>query len=324
MAQSPTLVEIDTARRALKGRIVRTPVVGLNSAVFTEVLPAGSDVTIKLELFQQAGSFKARGVLLGLDGLSKKDKAAGVVAASGGNHAIAVSWASKKAGIHAKITMPETADPMRVEMCRKLGADVKLFKNIGAAFEEMDRLAKHEGRFIMHPFEGRHMTLGAATCGAEFAKSLSDADIFVIPVGGGGLISGMSAAIRALRPNAQIIGVEPYGADSLYRSFEAEKPVAIDKVDTIADSLGSPTALPYSYAVARENVDEIVRIRDAEMPLAMQLLHAGLKLAVEPGCAASLAAILGPLREVCEGKKVGIIACGSNISLERFAKLTGM
>lgn len=319
----PDLTQIETAARSLEGAVIRTPVLPLKSARWQGILPEAASVSVKLELFQQAGSFKGRGVLLGIRAMTPDQRAAGVVAASGGNHALAVSWAAQAVGVHARIYMPAAVDPSRIEGCRSMGAEVILTDTMAEAFAGMEADAA-AGRTLMHPFEAPHMTLGAATCGAEYVAQAPDIDTFVLPVGGGGLISGMSCAIKALRPDAEVIGVEPFGADSMTRSIAAGHPVALDKVDTIADSLGAPKALPESFAVAAAHVDRMVHVSDAQMLDAMEHYRAVLRLIAEPACAASLAAICGPLRDDLAGRHVGIIACGSNISLERFTALLKM
>jgi len=316
----PTLAEIKAAADRLDGVMVKTPVLKLNAALWADVLP--TDVTIKLELFQQAGSFKARGAYLGIEQLDADQRAAGVIAASGGNHALAVATAAKAVGVTATIAMPKATDRVRVEGCRALGAKVILTEDMPAAFQVMEEGAAN-GKALMHPFEAPHMTLGSATCGAEYVAQAPDVDTFVIPVGGGGMISGMSCAIRQLRPDALIIGVEPVGADSMTRSIAAGKPVALDRIDTMADSLGAPKALPYSYGVTAANVDRMVHITDDDMRDAMRMMYTNLRIIAEPACAASLAAVVGPLRDDVKGRKVGIIACGSNIGLERFQTLIG-
>jgi threonine dehydratase len=277
-------------------------------------------VTVKLELFQQVGSFKARGALLGMRRLSAAQRAAGVVAASGGNHALAVSWAAKAAGVDALITMPKATDPARIAGCEALGATVQLYDDMAAAFVAMNDAAD-KGRVLMHPFEAAHMILGSATCGYEYATQAPQIDTYVIPIGGGGMVSGMACAIKQMNSEAQVIGVEPFGADSMTQSFAAGRAVPIDKVATIADSLGSPLAMPLTYDVARAHVDRIVRITDHDMLAAMDIYQQNLRITAEPACAASLAAILGPLKNDLKGRQVGIIACGSNISLERYAQL---
>ena len=146
-------------------------------------------------------------------------------------------------------------------------------------------------------------------------------DVFVIPVGGGGLIGGMASAIKECNPKSKIIGVEPSGAAGFSQSFEAGKPVSIGKVDTIADSLGSPLTLPYSFSIAEKFVDKVVLVSDNDLLTSMQYYREYSNILAEPACAASLAAILGPLKEEIRGKSVGIIACGSNISLSRYNEL---
>jgi threonine dehydratase len=190
-----------------------------------------------------------------------------------------------------------------------------------AAFAAMEAGA-NAGKTLMHPFEGAHMTLGAATCGLEYVESWDDVEVFVIPVGGGGLISGMAAAIKAVKPEVEVIGVEPVGADSLTRSLVAGKPVTLDRIDTMADSLSAPKALPYSFGVAQAHVDKMVHVTDDQMRDGMRDYLNILQIVAEPACAASLAAICGPLKSELAGRKIAIIACGSTISLERFAKLT--
>ena len=318
----PTLAEIENATAAIKGQLIETPVLSLSSARWGNLLPKGADVTVKLELFQQAGSFKARGVYLGIQKLTKDERAAGVVAASGGNHALAVAWAAKTAGVKATISMPKAVDPVRIDGCRAMGAEVILCDDMPAAFAVMEQGAA-SGKTLMHPFEAEHMTLGAATCGAEYLRQSPDIDTFVIPTGGGGMISGMACAIKQMRPDAMVIGVEPFGADSMTRSIAAGKAVVLDKIETFADSLGSPKALPYSYAVTAAHVDRMVHITDDDMRDAMRLYMDNLRIMAEPACAASLAAICGPLRDELGGRKIGIIACGSNIGIERYQALLG-
>lgn len=314
---------IVAAEQKLSGRIIRTPSVDVRQTGLEELLPEGSSVTMKLELFQKAGSFKARGSLLSIEALSPEQRDIGVVAASGGNHALAVAWAARTMGTSATIAIPKTADPVRVEGCRKLGADIVLCKSIHEAFDTMHEIEETEGRAVIHPFEGAQMSLGSATCGKELFEAAPDVEVVILPVGGGGLISGMSAAIKLLNPEVEVYGVEPFGADTLYRSFQAGTPQSIDKVETIADSLGSPTALPYSFGLAHQYVDEVVRVSDDELRSSMRVMNSAMKLMPEPACAASLAGALGPLRDRCEGKKVGLLACGSNISPERFIGLIG-
>ena len=316
-----SLEQIHNAQADICDTLIKTPTLALNSDRWRTVLPDIASGAVKLELFQQAGSFKARGAYLGIRNLSAENRAKGVVAASGGNHAMAVAWAAQKLGVSAKIAIPQAADPIRIEGCRSTGAEVILCKDIVEAFAVMEETAAREGCVTMHPFEGEHMTLGSATCGAEFVAAHPEIDMFIIPVGGGGMISGLSAAIKLARPNATVIGVEPFGADSMFRSFAAGKPVRLDNIATIADSLASPLAMPYSFGVTHRYTDEIVRVEDDDLRHAMRIYQDILKITAEPACAASLAALIGPLKESAAGRNVGIIACGSNISMARYNSL---
>lgn len=316
----PDLAAINAAAATLQDAVIATPVLPLTSARWDGVLPDCASVMLKLELFQQAGSFKARGAYLGIVGLDAAQRAAGVVAASGGNHALAVAWAAQAAGVDALICMPRGVDPARIAGCEALGAKVALYDDMAAAFAAMNDAA-NKGRTLMHPFEAPHMVLGSATCGLEYATQAPDLDTFIVPIGGGGLISGMACAIKQARPDAEVIGVEPFGADSMFRSLAQGTPVTLDRVATIADSLGAPLALPDTFGIVQHYVDRIVRIEDADMLRAMDIYQSILRITAEPACAASLAAIIGPLRDDLKDRHVGIIACGSNISLTRYADL---
>ena len=315
----PQLSDIKLAREVIKNDLVQTPVLSLKGSRWERILPRDAEVSLKLELFQQAGSFKGRGVFLGIQKLADAERAAGVVAASGGNHALAVAWAAKTAGVKATISMPKAVDPVRIQGCRDLGAEVILCDDMPAAFAVMEE-GSEAGKTLMHPFEAEHMILGSATCGLEYVEQC-DADTFVIPVGGGGMISGMACAIKQARPSARVIGVEPIGADSMSQSLKQGRPVVLDKIETFADSLGSPKALPMTYGVAAAYVDEMVQITDDHMRAGMKHYMNNLRIMAEPACAASLAAIAGPLKDQLMGQKVGIIACGSNIGMDRYNTL---
>jgi threonine dehydratase len=146
-------------------------------------------------------------------------------------------------------------------------------------------------------------------------------DAVIVPVGGGGLAGGIAAAVKQIDPTCQVFGIEPFGADAMYQSFRAGATARLDKVDTIADSLGAPYSLPYSYGVCRRFVDDIVRVWDEEMCRAMHHLYRDMKLVCEPAAAAATAALLGPLRSRLDGKRVALIVCGSNIDPVRFGEL---
>jgi threonine dehydratase len=161
--------------------------------------------------------------------------------------------------------------------------------------------------------------LGTATVGLELGRQVPDLDAVIVPIGGGGLCAGVATAIKLQQPRCRVFGVEPEGADTMHRSFAAGEPQSIDRVRTIADSLGAPHAAPYTFGLCRRHVDELVMIDDDAMRRSMALLFRGMKLAVEPAGAAATAALCGPLRERLSGRRVGVVVCGTNIDVGTFA-----
>lgn len=310
----PTPTAIAAAHEALRGLARTTPTIDWDTPALRHRLGAGTRVTLKLEQLQHTGSFKVRGAFTVMGALTAEQLRRGVTAASAGNHAMAVAHAAARLGTHAKVAMPGTADPMRIERTRALGAEVVLCQDIAAAFAEAQRVADEEGRTFVHPFEGPGIALGTATLGREFHLQAPDLDALVVPVGGGGLAAGVAAAVKQLAPHVEIHGVEPLGADSMTRSLAAGTPQRIDRVATIADSLGSPTALPHSFALCQRFLDDIVQVSDDDLCEAMALHFTESKLLVEPAGAATAAALLGPLRERLAGRHVGLIVCGANVA----------
>ena len=312
---------INRAREVLRGKIVNTPTLKLNEDDIQEILPHNARVSIKLELFQQTGSFKARGVAIGLETLEEDKKAQGIVTVTGGNHGIATAWGANQYNISAKIIMPKTADPFRINKCRSLGAQVILAENVDDAFAKLDEIEKDENRFVLHPFNQENMIIGSATCCAEIIDQMGDIDILIIPIGGGGLIAGMAHYLEQINSSVELLGVEPKGADSFAQSLESDSAVRINKVETIADSLGAPMAMDFSFNIAKKRVNQVEKVTDDEIRRAMITMRDRLGFIVEPACATSLAGLLERYKKKCEGKKVGIIACGSNISFERYNEI---
>lgn len=312
----PDIAQIRALREALVDDLIETPV--LRAWALERVLGGATRVTTKLEFLQRTGTFKARGALATLRSLSADRLGRGVTAVSAGNHAIATSFAAQAMGSSAKVVMIRTANPLRIEACRHYGADVVLAEDVHEAFAVARRIESEEGRYFVHPFEGPGVALGTGTVGLEICEQVGDFDALVVPIGGGGLIGGIANAVKQLRPGSAVIGVEPEGADTMHRSFEAGEPRSIERVTTIADSLGAPFALPYSFGLARQNVDQLVLVDDSQLRRSMGFLFRAMKLAVEPACAASTAALLWPLREQLRGKHVVLVMCGSNIDWATF------
>ncbi|MBU6416873.1 MAG: pyridoxal-phosphate dependent enzyme, partial [Xanthomonadaceae bacterium] len=253
----PSVEEIRTARERLGERVRETPVWHWRGDAIDHAAGVGTQAFLKLELFQYTGTFKARGALLNAMALSAGAKQRGVTAVSAGNHAIAVAFAARAVGTTAKVVMPKTANPARVALCRSYGAEVVLTDDVFAAFAEVKRIEADEGRTFIHPFEGELTVLGTATVGYELCNRIETLDAVIVPVGGGGLIAGVACAVKQMQPHCKVYGVEPEGADSMSRSFAAGTPQKLERVNTIADSLAAPYALPYSFGVARQFVDEV-------------------------------------------------------------------
>ena len=312
----PHIDEIRALRDALMEDVLQTPV--LRAWALERVIGGNTRVTAKLEFLQRTGTFKARGALATLRSLSAEELARGVTAVSAGNHAIATAFAARAMESSAKVVMIRSASPARIESCRDYGAEVVLADDVHQAFEVAKRIEREEGRYFVHPFEGPGVALGTGTVGLEICEQAGEFDALVVPVGGGGLIGGIANTVKQLRPDSTIIGVEPEGADTMRRSFDAGEPRSIERVATIADSLGAPFALPYSFALTRQNVDELVLVDDTQLSRSMGFLFRAMKFAVEPACAASTAALLWPLREQLRGKHVVLVMCGSNIDWATF------
>ncbi len=309
--KTPTIGEIRALRDSLGEQIVRTPVI--RCAGIEAELGNATTIFGKLEFLQRTGTFKARGALSVLKSLSTEQLEAGVTAVSAGNHAIAVAFAARSTGTSAKVVMTRSANPFRIDACRSYGAEVVLADDVHVAFEIAEDIQRKEGRAFVHPFEGPEIAKGTGTVGLEICEQCEDFDALLVPVGGGGLIGGIANAVKQLRPHCEIVGIEPEGADSMLRSLAAGEPRSIDKVRTIADSLGAPFAMPYSFGLCRDNVDHFVLVSDDALKRAMGFLFERMKIAVEPACAATTAALVGPLREALAGKRVMLVFCGSNI-----------
>jgi threonine dehydratase len=316
----PSLDQLRRTADRLHGKVLETPVWRWQTGIVERALAPSTEVWLKLELFQRTGTFKLRGALNSIGAMDAGAMARGVVAASAGNHAIAVAYAARVAGTHAKVCMPRSASPTRIAACEAEGAQVLLVDSVHEAFALALRLVEEERRTMIHPFDGPRTAEGTGTVGLELMRQVPNLDAVVVPVGGGGLCAGIAAAVKQINPDCLVFGIEPFGADAMYRSFRAGEPAKLDKVDTIADSLGAPYALPYSYGVCRRFVDDIVRVWDEELCRAMAHLYQDMKLVAEPAAAAATAALLGPLRSRLDGKRVALVVCGSNIDSQRFSE----
>ncbi len=321
---APTIDAIRANRARLGDLVITTPIRLLVDDALAMHVGTSTSVWLKEELFQRTGSFKPRGALSVMLDLDAAALARGVTGVSAGNHAISLAYCARRLGTTAKVVMPRSANPFRIQVCRELGAEIELVDNVHAAFARVKEIENTEGRTFVHPYEGPKTALGTASVGMEFIDQVRAAgaslDAVIVAAGGGGLTGGVACAVKQMSPHTAVYVVEPEGADSLSRSLKAGSPQAIDAVRTIADSLGAPRCEPYSFALNRKFVDEVVLVSDDQIRQGMRLLFRCAKLAVEPAGAAALAALMFPLRTRLEGKSVGVVVCGANIDPETFTR----
>jgi threonine dehydratase len=281
----------------------------LGSRTLSELV--GARVHLKAELFQRTGSFKPRGMLAKLASLTPAEKARGVVTWSAGNAAQALAWSAAAEGVSCRVFMWKTANPHKVAATRGYGAEVDLeAENAAAAYERLLEHVEATGVVFVDPFDDPVLQAGHGTLGLEIAEDVPEADVVVVPVGGGGLIAGVASAL-----DCRVVGVEPEGAASLSAALAAGKPVPIEP-RTIADGLGAPFTGEHSLAVARERVDEVVLVSEEEIEDGFRFLYGRAKLACEPAGAASTAALLAGRIPLEPGETVVAVVSGGNAAPE--------
>lgn len=267
---------------------------------------------LKLESLQVTGSFKARGATNRLKTLDPGRIRNGLVAASGGNHGIATAYVAREAGVPATVYLPSTAAPLKAEKLRRLGADVRF---AGALWDEAHEAASAQaerlGAFYLHPFADKEVISGQGTVALELVEQVPDADLYIIAVGGGGLIAGMSQVIRRLRPQARIVGVEPVGSPTLHASLEAGEVVRLPQVTTRVATMACGRTDEAVYDLVRAHVDEVVLIEDAAMQEAAELLWFECGIAADLSGAASLAALTSGAVKPAPGTRVAGLVCGA-------------
>ncbi len=301
-----TLQDIRDARTVIGDRLVRTPLVP--SAHLSQ--RTGARVSLKLELFQQTGSFKPRGVLNALAALPPDERARGVISLSAGNHAQALAWAANAIGVPATIVMPATAVQAKVEATRGYGGDV--IQTEGDLLATTQHLQRERQLAFVHPFDEPVVIAGQGTVGLEIAEDAPDIRLVIVGCGGGGLLAGVAAAIRALCPRARVIGVEPVGAPAMHESLAQGHPVRLASTTTIADGLAAPFAGTHTLAHAQAFVDEVVLVEDAEILDAMRTLMRHARILPEPAGAAATAALLGGRLMITPGDHVAVVVSGGN------------
>jgi threonine dehydratase len=281
----------------------------------------GAEVYLKLENLQMSGSFKERGACNRLRLATAGERARGVVAASAGNHAQGVAHHAKRLGIDATIVMPLSTPMSKVEATRRLGGRVLLHgQDYDEAAAEATRIADAEGRLFVHPFDDPAVMAGQGTIGLELIEQVPDLDMVIVPVGGGGLIGGIATAIKAVRPAAEVIGVEPASVPSLGRALEVGGPVTLPPARTLADGIAVRRVGEAPFEVARRRVDRVVTVDDEEIAEAILVLLEHEKTVAEAAGAAALAALLAG-RVACEGRRVVALVSGGNIDVQVLSRI---
>jgi threonine dehydratase len=310
-----TLGDISAARDVIAGRLHRTPTTG--STYLSHRF--GVRMHLKLELFQKTGSFKPRGVLNKLHHLTPEERQRGVISLSAGNHAQALAWGAREAGITATIVMPAGATKSKIEATRGYGGEVVLTSE--DLLQTCLTIQHERGLTLVHPFDDLQVIAGQGTVGLELIEDVPDADVVLVTVGGGGLISGVAAAVKARRPNARVIGIEPEGASGMTQSLARGEPVRLTSVNTVADGLSAPFAGRHNLAHVQAFVDEMIVLSDQEILDAIPVLMERCKIVPEPAASAAIAPLLSGRLTLPAQSRVVAVICGGNIDRERLKSL---
>ncbi|MDD5800323.1 MAG: threonine ammonia-lyase [Coriobacteriales bacterium] len=310
-----SLDRIYHASYVLKGVARKTDLIAAPNMV------PGVDLHLKTENLQVTGSFKLRGAYYKINQLSPEELSHGIVACSAGNHAQGVALAATRLGVHSVVCMPDAAPLMKVENTRRLGAEVRLVKGTyDEAHDEAVRLVEETGATFIHPYDDEDVIAGQGTIGLEILDQLDDVDAVVVPVGGGGLISGVALAIKSLRPNCKVYGVQASGAASMANAFRDDKWEALEDVSTFADGIAVKNPGETTFKMVERYVDDVVTVSDDEIAAAILALMEKQKLVAEGAGAAPVAAVMFNKLPV-QGKRVVCVVSGGNIDVNILSRV---
>lgn len=306
MSDSVSVQDVRAAAERIRSHLLRTPVVSVPE--LDEQL--GAHVSLKCENLQRGGAFKLRGATNAVLSLGHAELEHGVATESSGNHALAISFAARLAGVPAYIAMPRTARRPKVAAVERFGGKISFCEpNEASRKETVGRLIDETGAVLIHPFENPSVIAGQGTVALELIEQADDLDTVVVPLGGGGLVSGCATVLKALRPGVRVIGVEPAGADDAVRSVAAGERVRLERPQSIADGLLT-TVGERPFSIIRRLVDDVVRVEDSDIVLAMRLLWEHAHVMVEPSGAVGIAALMSG---AARGQKVGVVLSGGNV-----------
>lgn len=307
------------AHRRIAPHVHRTPL--LTSRSLNDI--TGFDIRLKAELFQKGGSYKVRGPTNLISLLTEEERARGVICSSAGNHSQGVALAAKHFGIKAVVCMAKNATPSKIEATKSYGAEVVLSGSIwDEANEKALELVQERGLTYVHPFDDPRLIAGQGTVGLEVIEDWPEAEIILVPIGGGGLISGISMAVKSMNPRARIIGIESSGAPAMKRSVESGRLITLDNISCIIDGLRVKTVGVNTHSIVSRFVDEIVALPDSQIFDALLWLMARAKLVAEGAAAAPVGALLEGLIQAKPGAKVVVVLSGGNLDIEQLRGLS--
>ena len=313
-----TRADFEAARALVAPHVRHTPL--MTSRLLSE--RTGYEVFLKAEMLQRTGSYKIRGPLNKFAHLTAEQKERGVICSSAGNHAQGVALAAAIQGIRAVVVMAANATPSKVGATRGYGAEVVLHGTIwDEANEKAKQLCEERGLTYIHPFDDPDLIAGQGTLGLEIYDDLPDADVVVVPIGGGGLISGTAMALKSINPKIRVVGVESSGAPAMKLSVEAERLITLNSVDCVIDGLKVKRVGEYTFEVVRRFVDDLVDLPDQTIFEALIWVMAHCKLVVEGAAAAPVAALLNGLVNAPKRSKVVCVLSGGNVNLDQLRGL---
>jgi len=316
---SVTLADVERARPIVTSVVHRTPL--LTSRSLGERI--GANAYLKAENLQRTGSFKPRGAAFAVASLSKEQRERGIVTMSAGNAAQAIAFAAARAHVSVTVVMPGSAPKTKIDATRGYGAEIVFAPDVTQLAARVEEIRSRTGAYFLHPYDNAAMIAGHGTCALEVLEDLPDADLFVVGVGGGGLIAGISVAVAAKRSGARVVGIEPSGAAGMRLALDAGRPVRLERISTIADGLAAPIAGTIPFEIVRTLVSDVVVVDDEVIAEGVHFLASRARLIAEPAGAAATGALLAGAVRVRPGERVVSIVSGGNADLSRLAQIFG-
>ena len=311
-----TLADVERARAISMPHLHRTPM--LTSRTLGERV--GGTAYLKAESFQRTGSFKPRGAVFAIASLTPEQRSKGIVTMSAGNAAAAIAYAARAVGAKVTVAMPESAPKLKVDATRGYGATIEFAKDMTGLRALVAKLHEESGAYFLHPYDDDAMIAGHGSVALEILEDVPDADLIVVGIGGGGLVSGVAVAAAAKRRGIRIVGVEPEGAPTMRTALDAGKPVALESIKTIADGLAGPIAGTRGFDIVGRLVEDVLLVSEEEIKEGMRFLAERAKLVAEPAGAAATGALLAGKVKVRPGERVVSIVSGGNVDRGKFAE----